>query len=136
MDELAVKFLKTYQVWHHRRLILQLTRKPAPELMFIAASLKADAKNYHTWSHRQWVLAFFNEEDLWLRELDFVESMVVQDVRNNSAWHHRFFVVFQSGVRDGDRDRERIVRRELTYVLLCARCRFLSADAGGWVLGT
>ena len=133
MDELAIKFLKTYQVWHHRRLILQLTQKPAPELTFIATSLKADAKNYHTWSHRQWVLAFFNEEDLWLRELDFVESMLVQDVRNNSAWHHRFFVVFQSGVRDGDRDRERVVRRELTCVFFGCSLSFLSANvAVGW----
>ncbi|KAG6857972.1 hypothetical protein C0995_003655, partial [Termitomyces sp. Mi166 len=39
--------------------------------------------------------------DLWAGELDFVETIIVQDVRNNSAWHHRFFVVFQSGIREG-----------------------------------
>lgn len=116
MDELAVKFLKTYQVWHHRRLLLQLTRHPARELTFIAKSLAVDAKNYHTWSHRQWVLSYFNEYELWQGELDFVEEMLVQDVRNNSAWHHRFFVVFQTGVRCGEEDRERVSRRELTYV--------------------
>ncbi|KAF5379034.1 hypothetical protein D9615_006017 [Tricholomella constricta] len=116
MDELAVSFLKTYQVWHHRRLLLMLTRKPAPELKFIAASLKVDAKNYHTWSYRQWLLAFFNDDDLWAGELDFVDAMLTQDVRNNSAWHHRFFVVFQSGLREGETDRARIIRRELTFV--------------------
>lgn len=116
MDELAVKFLKTYQVWHHRRLLVTLTRKPAPELKFIATSLKEDAKNYHTWSYRQWLLAYFNDEDLWRGELDFVEMMMTQDVRNNSAWHHRFFVVFQSGLREGETDRARVVKRELTYV--------------------
>jgi protein farnesyltransferase/geranylgeranyltransferase type-1 subunit alpha len=118
MDQLAVKYLKTYQVWHHRRLLLMITRKPGPELWFIESSLKVDAKNYHTWSYRQWLLAYFNDEDLWVGELDFVDMMLVQDVRNNSAWHHRFFVVFQSGVRDGEEDRARIVRRELTYVPL------------------
>ncbi|KAG6829053.1 hypothetical protein H0H87_012754 [Tephrocybe sp. NHM501043] len=116
MDELAVLYLKTYQVWHHRRLLLMLTRKPAPELKFIAKSLGADVKNYHTWSYRQWLLAFFNDNELWAGELDFSESMIVQDVRNNSAWHHRFFVVFQSGLREGETDRARVIRRELTFV--------------------
>ncbi|KAG6839489.1 hypothetical protein C0991_002174, partial [Blastosporella zonata] len=91
-----------------------LTRKPAPELKFIAKSLEADVKNYHTWSYRQWLLAFFNDDELWAGELDFVDEMIVHDVRNNSAWHHRFFVVFQSGLREGETDRARIVRRELT----------------------
>jgi len=93
-----------------------LTGNPAPELAFITESLKVDAKNYHTWSYRQWLLAYFNDDELWAGELDFVEAMLVQDVRNNSAWHHRFFVAFQSGLREGETDRERIVRRELTYV--------------------
>jgi len=116
MDELAIKYLKTYQVWHHRRLILMQTRKPAPELAFITKALEGDQKNYHTWSHRQWVLAHFNDDDLWSRELDFVDLMVNKDLRNNSVWHHRFFVVFQSGVRDGEENRERIIKRELIYV--------------------
>lgn len=117
MDELAIKFLKTYQVWHHRRLIVTLTRKPRAELDFIAKALsEADQKNYHTWSYRQWLLSYFNdEEDLWSKELDFVHVMLTKDVRNNSAWHHRFFVVWASGVRDGEEDRERVLRRELMY---------------------
>jgi protein farnesyltransferase/geranylgeranyltransferase type-1 subunit alpha len=113
MDELAVKYLKTYQVWHHRRLLLTETRKPVPELAFIARSLKADEKNYHTWSYRQWLLAYFNDDELWNGELEFVERMLKGDIRNNSAWHHRFFMVFQSGTRKGDEDRDEVVRREL-----------------------
>lgn len=113
MDELAVKYLKTYQVWHHRRLILTQTRKPAPELAFIAKVLQGDQKNYHTWSHRQWILAYFNDDDLWSKELDFVDLMMNKDLRNNSVWHHRFFIAFQSGVRDGEEDRERVIKREL-----------------------
>lgn len=103
-----------------------ITRKPAPELTFITASLKVDAKNYHTWSHRQWLLAYFNDEDLWSGELDFVDLMLTQDVRNNSAWHHRFFVVFQSGLRDGETDRGRIIRRELTCVAHFFPCFFVT----------
>ena len=117
MDELAVKHLKSYQVWHHRRLLITLLRKPRPELDFITRSLAEDTKNYHTWSYRQWLLAYFNDEDeLWAGELAFIESMLTQDIRNNSAWHHRFFVVWASGVRKGDADRSQVLRRELTYV--------------------
>ncbi|KAJ7742689.1 hypothetical protein DFH07DRAFT_38737 [Mycena maculata] len=118
MDELADKYLKTYQVWHHRRLLLlrRGARAAAAELAFVGRILQRDEKNYHTWAHRQWLLASFNDDVLWGGELDFVDSMMNRDVRNNSAWHHRFFVVFQSGVREGEADRERIVRRELIYV--------------------
>jgi len=136
MDEIAIKHMKTYQVWHHRRLLMThllrstetdkglqtSSRSPAQiatsELTLIARTLAEDSKNYHTWSYRQWLLAFFSDDSLWERELDFVDSMLNLDVRNNSAWHHRFFVVFQNGVREGEEDRDRILRRELMYVLL------------------
>ncbi|KAF9078821.1 hypothetical protein BDP27DRAFT_1441192 [Rhodocollybia butyracea] len=116
MDELAITYLKTYQVWHHRRLLMLQIRKPAPELVFIARTFQVDPKNYHTWSYRQWLLAYFNDANLWIGELDFVEELLNDDIRNNSAWHHRFFTVWQSGVREGEEDRERVLRRELIYV--------------------
>ncbi|EGO29852.1 hypothetical protein SERLADRAFT_433805 [Serpula lacrymans var. lacrymans S7.9] len=116
MDELAVRYLKTYQVWHHRRLLVTETREPGPELEFITKSLQEDMKNYHTWSYRQWLLAYFNDDALWSDELNFADQMLESDIRNNSAWHHRFFVVFQSGVRTGDENREEVVRRELAFV--------------------
>ncbi|THV01866.1 protein prenylyltransferase [Dendrothele bispora CBS 962.96] len=138
MDEIAIKHMKTYQVWHHRRLLMthllrntdstgidkgsssSSTQSPtqiaSSELTLIARTLAEDSKNYHTWSYRQWLLAFFNDDSLWERELDFVDSMLNADVRNNSAWHHRFFVVFQSGVREGEQNRDRVLKRELIYV--------------------
>ncbi|KAJ3506381.1 hypothetical protein NMY22_g17270 [Coprinellus aureogranulatus] len=154
MDELAIKHLKSYQVWHHRRLLILLSvsragkdkdgkdnegakgTKPTTqdvervkrELAFISRSFEEDAKNYHTWSYRQWVLSHFfgstlssgdaedQEEDVWQTELEWTETMLAKDIRNNSAWHHRFFVVFQrpgfrgvGGVGEGD------VKREVGY---------------------
>jgi len=117
MDTYAIDFLKTYQVWHHRRLLLAGLRSSSAaqaELQFIARALSADAKNYHTWSYRQWVLARFNDEALWEGECAWVEELLEADVRNNSAWHHRFFVVWLCGVRKGDEDREEVLRRELS----------------------
>ncbi|KAF9028033.1 protein prenylyltransferase [Hymenopellis radicata] len=98
MDPIAVRHLKNYQVWHHRQ-----------ELAFLAQSLQTDTKNYHTWSYRQWLLAYFNPEDIWPTELDWVERLISDDVRNNSAWHHRFFLVFSRPAPS------RPLRRELLY---------------------
>lgn len=119
MDDFAVANMKSYQVWHHRRLLLTALRSldaARAELAFIARVLQADAKNYHTWSYRQWLLAHFNDDEagwLWAGERSWVEDLLEKDVRNNSAWHHRFFVVWASGVRKGDEDREAVCRREL-----------------------
>lgn len=129
MDELAIKFLKTYQVWHYRRLLVTITQKVNQELAFIQRGLEVDEKNYHTWSYRQWILAHFGgtgkstsdesqdvDNSLWNGELDFVDSMLIRDIRNNSAWHHRFFIVWGCGIREGEEDRDHVLKRELIYV--------------------
>ncbi len=100
-------------MWHHRRLLLTALGDPAPELAFSEEVLKTDAKNYHTWSHRQWLLAHFNQEELWAGELSFIEGLLADDVRNNSAWHHRFFVSFERGGDDRKDEAQAIVRREV-----------------------
>ncbi|KAH9836195.1 protein prenylyltransferase [Rhodofomes roseus] len=121
MDDFAVTNMKTYQVWHHRRLLLTALRSPAAaaaELAFTARVLAGDAKNYHTWSYRQWLLVHFNDDDeggLWAGERAWVEELLEKDVRNNSAWHHRFLVVWASGVRRGDEDREAVGRTESAF---------------------
>lgn len=72
--------------------------------------LALDAKNYHTWQYRQWVLCRFDDRAQWKAELSFVEDLLDDDVRNNSAWNHRFFVAIESG-RDS-LDREAVFSRE------------------------
>ncbi|KAI9509310.1 protein prenylyltransferase [Russula earlei] len=107
---------KTYQVWHHRRLLQTALCDPVPELAFNEEVLKADAKNYHTWSHRQWLLVHFDQAELWAGELSFVERLLAEDVRNNSAWHHRFFISFETGNTTRTRDdADEAVRRELAF---------------------
>jgi len=121
MDDLIKEHLKSYQVWQHRRIIVLALDSPARELTFTSKALAIDAKNYHTWAYRQWVLCHFcgvsKDEvnaDVWKGEIDFVESLLNMDLRNNSAWNHRFFVVFESGKGGGDT--EEVVERELSYV--------------------
>jgi protein farnesyltransferase/geranylgeranyltransferase type-1 subunit alpha len=113
-NALTIASPKTYQVWHHRRLLLTALRDPVPELAFNEKVLGVDTKNYHTWSHRQWLLAHFDQADLWAGELPYVDRLLADDVRNNSAWHHRFFVSFENGSKAGTgKESEEAVRREL-----------------------
>lgn len=47
---------KNYQVWHHRRILIEWLKDPSKELALTESVLSMDAKNYHAWQHRQWVI--------------------------------------------------------------------------------
>jgi protein farnesyltransferase/geranylgeranyltransferase type-1 subunit alpha len=99
---------KHYQLWHHRRAILEKESLPLQlqlslqhinesnivqdELTYITQVLNEDGKNYHAWSHRQWILLTYNSTTLWQQELPFIDTLIIDDGRNNSAWNHRWFV--------------------------------------------
>jgi protein farnesyltransferase/geranylgeranyltransferase type-1 subunit alpha len=123
MDELCFQYMKYYQVWSHRKLLLLLPSTlpaaiadtlspipptPAHELTYLSRILSTDAKNYHTWAYRQWVLTYYGDThpNLWEHELIATDLLIEDDVRNNSAWHHRFFISFASGAQSDVTDRE------------------------------
>ena len=41
---------------YHRQKLVEWTRDASKELDLTADVLKEDAKNYHAWQHRQWVI--------------------------------------------------------------------------------
>ena len=43
------------------------------ELNYIAKVLEEDAKNYHAWSYRQWILMEVDDGPAWDQELKFSE---------------------------------------------------------------
>jgi protein farnesyltransferase/geranylgeranyltransferase type-1 subunit alpha len=93
--EMCKNHPKNYQIWYHRRWLVQQTQDASNELSFTAEILAEDAKNYHAWSHRQWVIKTFN---LFENELAYVETLITSDVRNNSAWNQRYFVIHHTGL--------------------------------------
>lgn len=109
LNEVALTYLKNYQIWHHRQLLVdhyhpQIAADPdavaklaRSETQFISTMLAEDTKNYHVWSYRQYLvrkLSLFN-----LAELLSTQNLIEDDVRNNSAWSHRFLVVFSDPER-------------------------------------
>merc|ERR1711862_298062 len=103
------KHPKNYQVWHHRKVIVEWLGDSSEELDFVASILKQDAKNYHAWQHRQWVLSYFS---LWENELNYVSRLLAEDFRNNSAWNQRYFVISNTSKLT-----EEVITREIQYTL-------------------
>lgn len=71
----------------------------------------SDAKNYHAWSHKIWLIERF---ELWSEpcHLAFAEEMLDADVRNNSVWSFRYFLVNRSEAFSKE-----LVERECRYVI-------------------
>lgn len=65
------------------------------EMDFLAAIFYSDAKNYHAWSHKIWLIERYS---LWRepRHLVFADQLLDKDVQNNSAWSFRYFIVMRS----------------------------------------
>ena len=108
---------------HHRQKVMeQIPSLPSDELSFLAQMFSKDAKNYHVWTYRTWLVRHFS---LWDGELPYVETLLEEDVRNNSAWNHRWYVVFgrymdpkKHSIKNGDSDAEvepEIFDREIMY---------------------
>lgn len=117
----------------HRKQLLHLIPSLSPayttypsvhsELDFTSKILEKDAKNYHTWSHRSWLLcaaaaASASEagtassssqppQDLWQAELEYTTRLIEEDARNNSAWNMRWTAVV------GRKKREDVTAEEI-----------------------
>jgi len=63
------------------------------ELEYVDKILGDDSKNYHAWSHRQWIIRTLNNPHLWSSEIEYSHSKVISDPRNNSAWNQRWFAL-------------------------------------------
>eukprot|EP00741_Cyanophora_paradoxa_P016891 tig00020943_g16312.t1 len=94
IDDVSMENPKNYQIWFHRRAIVDELGDGSRELEFTASKLADDAKNYHAWAHRQWAIRRFG---LWENELQFCHDLLQDDHRNNSAWNQRFFVLTRGG---------------------------------------
>ena len=93
---------KNYQLWYHRRALLELRFKgdekidvAQKELSYVDKILDDDNKNYHAWSHRQWIIRTINQPQLWSAEIEYSHSKILLDPRNNSAWNQRWFATHE-----------------------------------------
>lgn len=59
IEKVILKQTKNYQVWHHRKVLVEWLQDPSKEKYLTETALAKDAKNYHAWQHRQWVIKTF-----------------------------------------------------------------------------
>jgi len=112
IKSVIVENAKNYQVWHHRKCVVEqiraqigdkyhasghsdlmakeLSELAEEEKRFVSVMIRQDSKNYHGWQHRQWVV---NEFKGFAGELEYTEELMDDDIRNNSAWNHRYYVI-------------------------------------------
>ncbi|CAG9832724.1 unnamed protein product [Diabrotica balteata] len=122
IEKVIFRQSKNYQVWHHRKLLVELLQDPTKEKQFTEAVLVKDAKNYHAWQHRQWVIKTFK---LFDGELDYVDDLINDDIRNNSAWNQRYFVI-----NNTTGFTEEVLEREIEYTL--QNIRLVTENESAW----
>lgn len=94
MQIVATENPKNYQLWNHKRKVA-LKRGEShlrDELDFASACLEHDAKNYHAWAHRQFLIKKYVSPSTILFELEYTRKCLEKDVMNNSAWNQRAFL--------------------------------------------
>ncbi|CAG9815491.1 unnamed protein product [Phaedon cochleariae] len=122
IETVILKQTKNYQVWHHRKVIVEWLKDPSKEKYLTEAVLTKDAKNYHAWQHRQWVIKTFK---LFDGELDYVDCLITDDVRNNSAWNQRYFII-----NNTTGFTEEVLKREIDYTLL--HIKIVTENESAW----
>jgi protein farnesyltransferase/geranylgeranyltransferase type-1 subunit alpha len=107
LDSIGVKLQKNYQIWHHRRWIVQKLNDPSHEKAFLEDVFVEEDKNYHAWSHRIWVVKHFN---LFDGEIELIDEMIKDNPMNNSAWSYRYFLINHTKELT-----EKVVEEEINY---------------------
>ena len=111
LDSMMVINQKNYQIWHHRKLLIDKLNDASHEKYILNDVLQNEPKNFHAWTHRIWMIRRFNNVE---GEFDFIEDMLKNDIKNNSVWNYRFFLLMYTNNNKLDKD---LIEKEIKYSL-------------------
>lgn len=111
LDDLMLENQKNYQIWHHRKLLIEKINDASHEKKVLDDIFKYEPKNFHAWTHRIWMIRRFNNIE---GEFDFIDKMLENDIKNNSVWNYRFFLVQFVNNNKLNKD---IVEKEINYAI-------------------
>jgi len=60
IDSVIIGSSKNYQVWQHRKWLIENLNNPSTEKAFLDILHREDDKNYHVWQYRQWLIKHFS----------------------------------------------------------------------------
>ncbi|KAI9504010.1 Rab geranylgeranyltransferase [Coemansia spiralis] len=96
--EIIMKNIKSYWMWNHRIWALQSLPRPGweRELGLVAKLLSVDARNFHGWDYRRFVVKQLKKNvdvdgqlEVDAREFAFTTEQINKDCANHAAWHNR-----------------------------------------------
>ncbi|KAJ2822354.1 Rab geranylgeranyltransferase [Coemansia furcata] len=87
--EIIRKNIKSYWMWNHRVWTLNSMPKAdwQKELALVAQLLSLDARNFHGWDYRRFVVSRLDDMDV--EEFTYTTEQINRDCANHSAWHNR-----------------------------------------------
>ncbi|KAH8117241.1 rab-protein geranylgeranyltransferase [Phellopilus nigrolimitatus] len=113
---------KVYWIWNHRRWCLEhvpdgpednpigwKAQHWAMELRAVDKMLDADARNFHAWNYRRYVLASMPVKKPELDELAYTTRKIEANFSNFSAWHQRSKVyssMWEKGLLDETKSKD------------------------------
>jgi len=71
VDSITLENQKNYQIWHHRKVLIEKLNDPSHEKKLLDEIFEDEPKNFHAWCHRIWVVRRFN---LFEGEFEFIEN--------------------------------------------------------------
>lgn len=117
---------KVYWIWTHRKWCLAQCPWPdwSRELLLVTKMLEQDARNFHVWEYRRYVIAQIEsaeEASKAQKEFDYTTAAINSNFSNFSAWHNRTKLVpkllfqIEDGPAREDRRRE-LLQKELELI--------------------
>jgi len=116
---------KVYWIWNHRRWCLEQTpdgpggeggdphgwrmKNWKQELSLVEKMLDADARNFHAWGYRRYVLASIPVKRPDIEEFAYTTKKIEANFSNFSAWHQRskiYPLLWESDALDHKKSRE------------------------------
>ena len=91
LNNMCILHQKNYQMWHHRKLLIEKMNDASHEKNLLDEIFKVEPKNFHAWTHRIWMIRRFNNVE---GEYDFIEKMLEDDIKNNMYGHIDFSLYF------------------------------------------
>ncbi|KDQ60631.1 hypothetical protein JAAARDRAFT_172668 [Jaapia argillacea MUCL 33604] len=124
---------KVYWIWNHRRWCLENV-PPGPssptgeqtqgwrqknwerEMYVVERMLDADARNFHAWNYRRYILSLFPTPPPPTQELKYTTHKIESNFSNFSAWHQRSKILPLIWEKEGKEREEEM--RELEFDLV------------------
>ncbi|CDS12694.1 hypothetical protein LRAMOSA04880 [Lichtheimia ramosa] len=117
---------KSYWLWNHRRWCLESMPNPdwMAELGLVEKLLAMDARNFHGWDYRRYVVEKLRQEakdeeqvaKLTQGEFDFTTRKIKQSFSNYSAWHQRTRLLPETVASMSPEEKNQVAKHELELI--------------------